>query len=70
MQPKKTKKLDISLNYVLPVQLTNVLCNIRNLWHVVFFFYGNEHLDNKHKKSHLAPWLLWVPGIPKGITNN
>ena len=30
------------------------------------FFYGNEHLHIKYKNnSHLAPWLLWVPGIHK-----
>ena len=29
----------------------------------VFFFYGYGHLHNKHKNNHLAPWLLWVPGI-------
>ena len=37
---------------------------------VDFFFYGNEHLHNKHKNnSHLAPWLLWVPGIQKKVIN-
>ena len=34
-----------------------------------FFFYGNEHLHNKYKNnSHLASWLLWVPGIQKKVT--
>ena len=33
------------------------------------FFYGNEHLHIKHKNnSHLAPWLLSVPGIKEVIT--
>ena len=31
-----------------------------------FFFYGNEHYTlNIKNNSHLAPWLLWVPGIQK-----
>ena len=32
----------------------------------IFFFYGNDYLHIKHKNnSHLAPWLLWMPGIQK-----
>ena len=33
-------------------------------------FYGNEHLHIKHKNNiHLAPCLLWVPGIQKKSNN-
>ena len=35
-----------------------------------FFFYRNEHLQNKQKSnSHMAPRLLWVPGIKKKLLN-
>ena len=59
--------------YVSRYYTVYVCCDCMQCMHAmyiyyVFFFYGNEHLHNKHKNNgHLAPWLLWVPGIQKKV---